>query len=248
MNNLKLKFNSRKLTSFISLCLFVLFTLTLTFTSLAWSLDKKFAGGVIKFGDIGIEAVVKNLTSSSVSGSGTSLGTAADFHLYIGSYNDTLNNTNYDTAKELDKSFFNNVKQGDSLTILNPSIEPSKNTTSYFLRSRWQVKVNNIEIPENNLEQANVLSLPQFSSEWVKKGDFYYYVGTEKDIVTDASDLKLNNYNTTSSGEVKFFDESELKIKIVDDGFDINIEEIEVNLIFEVIEANLSYVNTEWFA
>lgn len=245
MNNLKIKFNSKKLTSFISVCLFILFTLTITLTSFAWFQDKKFAGGIIKFGDIGIEAVVKNLTSSSISGTGTSLGTAVDFHLYIGSYNNTINETNYDTAKELDKTFFNNVKQSDSLTILNPSIEPSKNTTSYFLRSRWQVKVNSSEVAIN---QANVLSLPEFSSEWVEKDNFYYYVGTDKNSITDASDLKLNNYNTTSSGEVKFFDDSKLKIQIVDDEFDINIEEIELNLIFEVIEANLEYVNSEWFA
>lgn len=249
MRNFKSKFNKKNLTSIFSFCLFILFSITLTFTSLAWFQDKKFAGGVIKFGDIGVEAIVKNLTSTSIGESGTSLSTTADFHLFIASYNNSLQENLYETPKELNKLFFDNVKQNDSLTILNPSITPYKNTTSYFLRSRWQIKVDSTEIDEAEwAEKANISSLPNFSSDWVKNNNFYYYVGSEIQSISNANDLKVNSYNEVSTGEVKFFDDMNLKVQIVDDEFDINIKEIEINLIFEVIEANIDYVNSEWFS
>ena len=251
INNKKI-FSKKSLSTFIGGVLFVIFSVTLTLTSFAWFTDGKFAGGIIRFGEIGIEAIAKNLTSGSIGQSGVSLSSQADFHLFIDAYSDGLTVEEYDNPLELSESIFDNVKQNDGLRIVNPTLEPNSLTVSYYLRSKWQVLVGQTVISEQNwATQANIERLPEFGSEWVLgPGDYYYCVNQNVTQISSVSDLKENSNNGVSTGEVLFFnvEEDNLFIKIEDTNYNTNIQGIEIRLIIEVIEADSDYVTQTWLS
>lgn len=254
---------SKKNKVFISFVISLLLCITLIFTFVSGAFFKtsKTATGTLSFGS-GIRANVTNLSATSQNISDKS----ATLNLLVTNYNGTSYESEVPAYKELTTTNFSGVSQNEYMVIANPTITPAEKTVSYYLRAKWLVKVESgvidgvMQYTEVSLEnlaiEANITSLPVFlSSSWFLNTDGYYYnIADGASSLNSTDNLNVNSYNEEPEAiqkSVTFFDSTANentgdRVIFVDDGFNLEITGLSIELVIEVVEANASFANSTW--
>lgn len=251
------KTNKNKVFVAFVISLGLIVSLVFTFVSGAFFKTSKTATGTLSFGS-GIRANVTNLSADTQNISDK----AATLNLLVTNYNGTSYASENPAFKELKVENFTSVSQNEYMVIANPTITPAEKTTNYYMRAKWLVKVEAGEVEgamtysevalENLATDANIASLPTFlSTSWVLYEGYYYNVADGITEVTNTSSLNVNTFDTTESATQKtvtFFDATSNgdRVTFVDDGFNLDVTGLSIELVIEVVEANPSFANSTW--